>query len=94
MLPTTIDCCITAYLITAGNSKTGSDVSSLPVPLTDRQDLRQGAQAPAVLMHIIVGSCLEPVVMSWLHITAGVWLEPAVMWLNTTGSWFGPAMIS
>ena len=55
---------ITAGIITAGFVRTGSDVPSLPV-----MNLK---------MKKMIGAGLKPAVMD--HITAGLWLEPAVFW--------------
>ena len=65
--------------ITAGFVKTGSDVPSLPVM--------------SLKMKKIIGARLKPAVKD--HITAGLWLEPAVFWrtLSTAGLSQEPTMI-
>ena len=59
---TTPDLDITAGLITAGFVRTDSDVPSLPVM--------------TMKMKKMIGAGLKPAVKD--HITAGLWLEPAV----------------
>ena len=61
---TTPDLDITAGLITVGFVTTDSDVPSLPVM--------------SLKMKKIIGARLKPTVKD--HITAGLWLEPAVFW--------------
>jgi len=76
---TTLDFDITIGLIIAGFVTTGSDVPSLLVM--------------SLKMKKMIGAGLKPTVKD--HITAGLWLEPAVFWrpLITTGLSQEPTMI-
>ena len=70
---------ITACIITIGFVRTGSDVPSLPVM--------------SLKMKKMIGTELKLAVKD--HITAGLWLEPAVFWwpLITAGLSQEPTMI-
>ena len=70
---------ITAGVITVGFVKIGSDVSSLSVM--------------SLKMKKIIGAGLKPTVKD--HITAGLWLKPAVFWraLITVGLSQEPTVI-